>query len=265
MRPTIYFLPILFLCACQSISVYAPGPLLETPLTSGVENRLGMQLGYRTGQYATITDNAGERPTPDFNQPRLKSNGDLYGGLSYAFAKRVEIRGDLGMATNLGIGAMIKYQFLGNPLAETAKGNFAMSTYGFATSGSTTRSGDQAVTFGPGGYDWKASLSMTGLGLGLSAGYSLLDPVMIFMAASRAWYNASYEVSHEASEDGAYPAADFSGTQHGSADAMGLGLNLIFSSKKASLFALYQKERRSWTNTDDLESWRWTGGLQVAF
>lgn len=256
---------LILVTGCQSLSVSAPGPFMETPYTGGNERKWGGQAGFRSGQFVTVTDNAGERPAPRLDNPGITNGGDAYGGVSYAFVDRLEVRGDIGYGNNFSFSLMGKYQFLGKSMKESGKGNFAMAGYAFSTTGGISRSGDQANTFGAGGYNWKASVNMTGVGLGLSAGYHFSDPFMLFMAIARGWYHAAYKIDHETSRDGTYPAANYAGTQYGQSDVVGLGANIVFSEKKASLFALAQYENRLWTNDKYYRGFQWSAGVQLAF
>lgn len=215
-----YVLPVLLLSllsACSHVKVQVPQ---ASVMPSELLKKDAWELGLRSqaSRLHTASEDASARP-PTFDNEDTASalfTGDLF----YAPLDRLQF--GAGVSSNVGIYGGIAYQFLGTPWAERKIGWSAalrLDVY----SGATSKSGDQNGEFGPGGYNWKADLSVLSTGGGLSVGYRFHESFMTFLGVSQLSHKTKTTIKQDASDNGLDPGGTYSQSPSGSSTAVGLG------------------------------------------
>ncbi len=211
----IIFLSIL--SACSHIKVQVPQAAV---MPSELLKKDAWELGIRSqaSRLHTASQDASARP-PTFDNDDTTSaliTGDLF----YAPLDRLQF--GAGISSDVGVYGGIAYQFLGNPWAERKIGWSAALKFD-VYAGSTGKKGDQNGEFGPGGYNWKADLSVVSVGGGLSVGYRFHESFMTFLGASQLSHKIKSTIKQDPSDNGTDPGGSYSQSPTGSSSTIGLG------------------------------------------
>lgn len=261
MKKLIIISSLLFLTsACSSLTVVIPGPEIETPMTSGDAWNFDMDLRYNEGQGVEVTEEPGARP-PDLSSPRLVERGVTELRPILGLSKKIDV--GMGLGITNGASFYFKLQVLGEPYNAMKASEFSLALHASSVYGSSSKKGDQAVTFGPGGFPWSASVSGYGTQIGLSTGYNFTDSFFMYGGVSRVWYRLKYSISHDQSTDGSSPAANYTGNQKGSATAAGIGVGTLMGSTSFNINASYAK--RIWQDAQNRDSLSFGAGFRFLF
>lgn len=198
------------LSGCTSLSVYVPGPLIESPEIASREKKISAGAGIEQTNNYTYTGDASRRP-PNLSQPTNEQAGMPYLRAGYIATDWLEVglRVLPGSWKTLwigGLGGTVRAQLLG--VGEEVGPR--VSVYAGLLRSSAGGSGDQDGQFGPGGYNWSANASATTRTAGVSAGYRWQPNLMSFLALSYADQQLSGSITHDASQNGTSPAASYS-------------------------------------------------------
>ncbi len=247
-----------FLPACQSLQVTLPGPVVESPMVRG--ERGDVEIGWRPGQSVMALSEAGARPYVP-RKPNLVQAHELYGKAHIDFLERFE----LGLALALPGSWLLngKYQFIGATREARKTGNFTGAVFAAAGTGSASNKGDQAYTFGPGGYNWKASASGEATGFGTSIGYQPADTALIYVGYAYYSYALKWTINQDVSRDGTSPAAYYSGTQKGAAESVALGVE--FGREAAIVNLGVQHDWRYWDENEMTRRLSVLGSVKLPF
>lgn len=213
---------VLGLSACTSVRVSAPYPQIDTPMVAG-KTTFGFSFYGESGRTTEFSNNASSRP-PDWDHLKTAPVSDVDHSLMMGLGSRIQVGAQYGIVTHMPM-ATAKLQLLGSPRTTAKAGNFSLAAFGRGGWQSNQGSGDQAVTFGPGGYPWKSRANLSVMGYGGSAGIHLDDLTMLFGGVSFDRYNASARIDQSASSDGSSSAYSTSTALKGWAQSAGGGIS----------------------------------------
>lgn len=253
------------ICALQMVSVgcaltaVAPGPILETPTTATNAFSIGGQAGHRQGQTVTVTRSFSSRPV-NLSQRDVGTMSEFYLGPQLTYRK-VEAKIDLALWT--GSVFRLKYQFLGPPADESKTGDFAGAVTVQAVGGSGRSSvGTQTGSVSDVGYS--AEHTMSGSGIGLSAGYHLSERFLLYAGYTHMDYRLTYKIKQEAS--GSFPEGNYSGAENGYASVTGVGTQFFMNApKRISANAAVTYQSRPWLLSSGNYSIGLDLGVNMAF
>lgn len=249
MKSKIFFLILVCVSqvACQSLQVTLPGPSIESPVVPGKTADFDFENGFRPATAVKVTENAGERPfVPD--DPKVNKSLEYFAKGLMGIATQFEV--SVGFGVPGSFTASFKYQFTGNPRSDRKEGDYLGAVYATIGSGMASQNGNQAYAFGPGGFPWKASVTGSALGLGASFGYQAGSWFLVYAGLSHFNYSLKYTVDQEAA--GSYAETHYSsGTQEGSADALGIGFEY---GKSVMIGATGQYTMRYWVANQMLQT-----------
>jgi hypothetical protein len=218
----IYIFSCTLLCACTSVAVNTPYPQIETPMVAG-KTTFGFGLYGESGRTVQFSSDASTRP-PDWNDEKFESTTDLEQDLMMGFGTRFQVGAQYGFFTHMPF-ITAKLQLLGDPRTTAKAGNISLAVYGRTGWQSNSNSGNQDVTFGPGGFPWSSRANLSVMGFGGSAGIHLDDKTMIFGGVAYDAYRSSARITQDASSDGSSPAYSVSTAENGWAQSVGGGLS----------------------------------------
>lgn len=208
----------LFLSACADVKIRTP-VLSVAPSELLRPNNAELSLRGDPARQETTTLDASDRP-PTWDNIN-DGTGLMALGLNYGLIENLQI--GLALTTDIGLTGQVAYQFLGKPWAEAQPGWSAL-VHGDLAYTSASKSGDQNGNFGSGGYPWKATINMSALGAGLSAGYRWNATWMAFAGASYESFGVTTKINQDANSDGSSPGGSYSQTNNGNSMATGVGL-----------------------------------------
>ena len=199
---------LLALPACVSMRMDLPASRLVTSETNGHDDhRFRMQAEAEAIHNYEFTPDASARP-PTFTQPMAEKYGAAGLSASYGVAEPV----DISLKTLAGPAPWVltaKYQFVGPSHAKAQVGDFSVSgTFGFGY-GLSSREGDQNGLFGPGGYNWKSTVTTTLTDYAVIAGFRTADTVLLYTGAFYTNYDLQGKIDQSASSNGLSPAATY--------------------------------------------------------
>ncbi len=203
------------LSACTTLAVNVPMPLVMSPEVSGRAGNIGLHVGIQDSQQVNVTDSANARP-PDFSNSHIDHSVIVPVGISFGILDRSEVTGSfsalLGSAWLLG-----QIQVLGEPNSTAADDNLSLALQLMAGAAWTSASGDQAVTFGPGGSPWHGSAQYSFAGPGLSVGHRINEYLLLFGGFAYNWYRGHASVIQDQSKDGTSAGGKYTLDSHGTA------------------------------------------------
>ncbi len=242
---------------CTSVSVTSPNPRIQAPEALG-EKGFGARLAGGGSHEFTATQSGGARP-PDLNEPDVESDFDFDPSLVYAPIGNLEFGGEVHLFGR-GLGAVGKWQILGDGLKSAGAKNFSLAVFGRLGTTGGSNSGDQKSTFGDGGYKWKGSISNNYVEAGSSAGYRVTDIVGFFLGGSWAKYSAKVKIEQDATDGGTDAGGSYSKEYSGSGATLGGGVQLRMNKAYVILNAEHTKIKYDLATSEYSD---WTGGLSV--
>lgn len=212
------------LCACTSVQVLNPNPHVESPENRGDR---GLKIGMEEagGHYYVATGSGAARP-PNMSQPESTKMMDVDAKVLYAPVAPIEF-GLVAQAPSstgsLGLALLTKFQISGEGTRAAAIGDLPFGIYARVGVGYAQASGDQAVTFGPGGYPWKSTMDVVYAHLGSSVGIRFNEHAMAYLGAAVGQYWNSSEVDQNTASDNT-PGGTYKNNDSGTAETIGPGV-----------------------------------------
>lgn len=219
------------LANCTTISLTIPGATIESSESAGKgKKELGPSL--EPAREIEYTDTVSSRP-PNLDQANAGgATHTLLHQARFGLPSNFEIGGELGVDTtssgDLQTAIMLvgKYQFLGPTKDKAKKGDATASLFGRLGWVSADGSGDQNTTFGPGGFPWTATVDAYFSMAGMSFGYRVADPFLIYFAGSYQHITSKIEVDQSPATDNSDPGGRFTRDRDGHSVAYGMGAQL---------------------------------------
>ena len=218
----------LFLTHCTSISLKLPGATIESPQVPGKGKKyLGPMV--EPTREVEYSDAVNARP-PDLNNARpLGATHSLLHQARFGLGDRFELGGNLGVdltSSDLQTTYMLvgKFQIFGPNQSEAKAGDASAAVFGRVSYTSADGSGDQSVTFGPGGYPWSATVSAIGTMAGLSFGQQISDSILFYLSGAYQNVQSSIKVDQQPADDASDLGGSYSRERNGRSMAYGAGL-----------------------------------------
>ena len=216
------FLVLAYECGCTTLAVNIPMPSVSSPEVRGTSGRLSIESGLIDSQQVDFTDSANARP-PDFSSRHIVHAVILPVGLAVGIMDRAQVQGNVSAL--LGSAWLLaQYQLIGEPSSTATEGNFALALQLMGGGAWTTASGDQQVTFGPGGFPWHGSADASFFGPGVSLGYRFNEALLMYGGFAFNWYRGHSSIVQNASKDGASVGGTYTYDSDGIASDVTLAL-----------------------------------------
>lgn len=246
-----------FLQGCSDLTLNLPVSRFESPESNGKLWQTNFGASVAQEREVTVVDDAASRP-PVLNKVTVNKNSELALFLSLGLSKMIDakIRGKLSDEQLL-----VKIQLLGQSAIEAVPGNFSLAITGAIGGGTVTRSGDQAITFGPANSNWSGTASYFSDDLALILGYRFNEWLLLYGGPYMTEYNAKASVHQDATSDGNNPAADYSLREYGRNTGANLALQFGVS-KNWSISVEEVYSGLTWAN--GASAYGLTSGLQVS-
>ena len=211
-----------FECGCTTLAVNIPMPSVSSPEVRGKRARLSMESGLIDSQQVDVTDSANSRP-PDFSSRHIDHAVILPVGLAVGIMDRAQVQANVSAL--LGSAWLLaQYQLIGEPSSTATEGNFALAFQVMGGGVWTTASGDQQVTFGPGGFPWRGTADASFIGPGISLGYRLDEALLIYGGFAYNWYRGHSSIVQNASKDGSSAGGTYNYDSDGTASDVTVAL-----------------------------------------
>ena len=211
-------LAALALGACADVKIKTP---VATVAPSELLRDGTGEVSFRSdpARLQTTTLDASERP-PTFDNLN-EGTGLLEGDFAYGIMENLQL--SVGLTSDIGLTGQAAYQFVGKPWAEAENGWSAVAHLDLAYT-SFSKTGNQNGNFGAGGYPWKANISMSSWGGGVSAGYRWSRTWMGFAGTSMNAFKVKTTINQDPTSDGSSAGGNYSETNDGTSWATGVGL-----------------------------------------
>ncbi len=220
----------LLLTHCTSISLKLPGATIESPQVAGKgKKELGPSL--EPAREIEYSDAVNSRP-PDLDNARaLGATHSLLHQARFGLSDRFELGGHLGIDTtssDLQTTYMLigKFQIFGPTKGEAKAGDSSAGLFARVSYTKADGSGDQSVTFGPGGFPWSATVSAVGTMAGASFGHQVSDSVLLYFSGSYQNVRSSVKIDQQPADDLSDPGGSYRRDRDGRSLAYGAGLQI---------------------------------------
>ena len=225
-----FLLSSLFIFAnCSTISLTIPGATIESPEVAGKGKR---ELGPSAEPAREIeySDSVNARP-PDLENAREGgATHTILHQARFGLGEKFELGGEMGIddssSGDIQYAFMIvsKFQLFGANKKSAKRGDFSGGLFARLGYVSADGSGDQSSTFGPGGFPWDATVRAYYSMLGISFGYRVADPLLVYLSGSYQNILSKIEVNQSPANDNSDPGGSFSRDRNGNSTAAGLGM-----------------------------------------
>jgi len=226
---------LLGLAGCSSVPATVAVPTLNIPEVGGHKWRLTLDVRDNPAYSVDVVNSASGRP-PDLTIPSTENGtpvAQVGSDVGVTLGERYLLQAGLitGGPSGTSVGATTRFQvqFLGDTYEDSGPGNFSMLAALEGQSVSNSANGNQAVTFGAGGYPWQMTSTSTMALLSLSMGYRFTNHMLWFWGGGVGTGTVTGQISQQASSDGTSPAASYT-VQRAVQTAM-LGSGLDFSTR----------------------------------
>lgn len=247
-----------------SVRVRHPAPTLKEPQVAGKSGRLHGGLSISQGQWLTAISNASARP-PVLTQSLDSTYISSQALTNFGIGREFELGFEFGVAP-YPISPLIlnlRWQALGPSLSdEIKKGDMSLGfSIGFGSNSSSV-SGDQRETWGPGGYPWRGDAVLSVTETSATFGYHFDERTLLYTGISGNKMTLSGKVTHERSTTGDSPAAEYTvDPKNGWSTAPGIGLRF---GEKVTLAINLQYLTADWFGTSK-SSGEIIGSLNIGF
>ncbi len=214
--------------SCSNLSLRLPVARLESPESNGKLWRPGFGAAIGGNHEVTVISNAASRP-PVTDQSSIEKDSQTSYFLNLGAASFVDIEFKLSLFCS---ELLAKFQLLGQSASEAKTGNFSIAATIAAGSGAVSKSGDQAVLFGPANAPWNAKANFSSMDLAIIFGYRASDTLLFFGGPFFIKYNSSASIHQDAVSSPASSAADYNITQSGTNNGANLAVQFHFSSER---------------------------------
>jgi hypothetical protein len=194
-------LSVAFGSACSTIEVLAPAPSVLVPVPPSAANGLVAQIGVQSGRQIQLVKDTQSRP-PDLTQDVTGLQSEPVFRLEGRFMPRFDLGFEYG-GFSASPALRLRYLALGPSVTEAQDGDWSLALGGRLAFMSRRMSGDQEVTFGPGGFPWSAQGTAISTGLMASIGTWANPSLLLFLGYSAENLQLSATVSQEPSDNGA--------------------------------------------------------------
>lgn len=223
----------LLLSACTSLSTLVPVSSPESPRTNGSRWKWGLGIESNAAKDLEFTSDASLRPAR-LSNPKLTRSDFVSGRVGMGLAEPIDVFLKVGWTKETIAG--FKVQWLGGSLQNSKEGDLILTTVISASRGGQSRSGDQLGQFGPGGYNWNSSITMTAEEYCLLVGYMMSSEFLLYGGGYFSPFRISGSIEHKQSDNGTSPAAFYSLGASGRSTGPKLGLEFALG-PRAWLFA----------------------------
>lgn len=232
---------LLLLNACNSIQVSLPTARVynpEIPKQSAIQLELNNNAG---GNY-TLAESPEKRP-PEY-KPEVNLSSVTSGLLEFGTQDWLSL--GVGISVPWNLFGKIQAQILGpNRFSETE--GPSLSIFADAGIATDTESGDQKDTFGPGGFNWKGTGSIMGLGTGVSLGYRFNPNFMMYLGYAYQTILTSVTIEQDPADDNSDPGGKYKDKATGR--SMNAALGLDFSTRSVSFTPTFEYSEIHWQTT----------------
>ncbi|HBL18604.1 MAG: hypothetical protein A2X36_08090 [Elusimicrobia bacterium GWA2_69_24] len=252
------FVAVLLTTGCSELQIYSPNPRIETPELRG-ERGVRIQAEAVGTHRFRVTGNAGARP-PDAGRPETQGSMGFVPGLHYDPIRPL----GLGLewdTTGQGGAAVVKWQLLGEGVRRARKGNFSLGAYGRAGMGRSSKSGDQKVAFGPGGYAWNGTMSSRYAHTGLSVGYRVEKEILLYGGVAAGWHRIYSRIDQDPARDGSDAGGSYQHTDHGNSRTAGGGI--LFGWRVVQFFLGGEYTHVRYQRSSPIENAFFRAGIQI--
>lgn len=214
---------IVLFTGCSTLQIVVPLANVKSPEVIR-KTQKQINFSYIQAKKIVSTDDASQRP-PVFVNTVEGSLGLYNADFNYGLFDRVAV-GAL-ISSDIGFAFQTEYQFLA-PQGEVGNG-WASSVYFTGGFSSTSRSGDQKGTFGPGGYPWKGSMTMTSQNYGLSVGYRPNENWMTYLGYATNTFSTNTKIEQSVDTTGTDLGGTYTQNNTGRSKSLGLGFQFDFT------------------------------------
>ncbi len=215
------------LVACNTVTVVAPQPQIEAPIVPGA-GRHEVHFGGVPAKQVSFSSDASSRP-PSFANQNVSDSHDLPVGGGIGLGSYFELGAQYGINSG-GAGLKLKFQPVGPTATQLKAGAWLIAAFGHVSGASRSRSGEQEIVGGPGGFPWSSNANLTIAGGGGSVGFMIADKDLLYVGYSYDNYVANASIHQDPASNGSSGAADVSTQQFGYAQAVGLHFRLLLGS-----------------------------------